>query len=207
MTPSLPLHPGLSEASRVRSIPTDQRMALLEWLTLIGIGGMTAVLSACIDLHVRIPGHAILKVVFPVAAGMALVPRKYAGSVIGVSALVTALPMRALGFNGEGVGYGALTSMTLIGPILDVILSQAKSKKFVYLGFVIAGLASNVLALLVRGGVKWMGWERPGRRPLGEWLAQASVTYVVCGIVAGLISAAVWFSFGDRRPTTKEAQP
>lgn len=208
MTPSLRLHPALSHASRLRGLRlagsrqlANESMVGLEWLALMSVGAMTALLSTFVDLHVRIPGHAILKVVFPVAAGMALVPRQYAGSVIGASALMTAIPLRVAGFSGEGLGFGALTSLTLMGPMLDVILKQARSGKAVYLGFVVAGLATNLIALAVRGGMKWMGWERAGGRPLSIWLSQASVTYVICGLAAGAFSALVWFSLGDHQTT------
>ena len=43
----------------------------------------------CFGLHLglRVPGHAILKCVFPLALGFALVPRGFAGSVMGSAAL------------------------------------------------------------------------------------------------------------------------
>jgi H+/Cl- antiporter ClcA len=40
---------------------------------------------------------------------------------------------------------------------------------------------------------------------LAEWLAQAPWTYLVCGILAGLISALVWFHFRGRRQPKEQA--
>ena len=62
-----------------------------------------------------------------------------------------------------------------------------------YVGFALAGLASNLLALFVRGGAKLIGLEHAGGRPLASWLTQASYTYALCGLGAGLISGMLWF--------------
>ncbi len=205
MTPLLKPHPGLSGVTRLHRLAhRSENVSWLEWLTLIGVGIVTAALSALVDVHVRIPGHAILKVVFPVAAGLAMVPRRGAGSTIGGSALITALGMRMAGFGGEGLGFGALTSLTVIGPALDWTLRHARSGRAVYIGFVLAGLFTNLVALVVRGTLKGLGWEHAGGRPLASWLAQASITYVLCGIVAGLVSAAVWFAARPAEETEKQ---
>lgn len=179
-------------------------MSAAEWAVLVGTGMTTAAITILVNLHLRIPGHAILKVVFPIAAGLALVPRRGAGSIIGASALVTALSMRMGGLGGAGLGFGALTSLTLIGPLLDWMLRYARSSRSLYIGFIFAGLAGNLSALLVRGTLKGLGLEHAGRRPLALWLSQAAVTYTLCGIAAGLLSASVWFC---ARPPTRETEP
>jgi len=192
---NLPRHPGLFATTRLKVITSDAMTApLADWLLLISFGAIAAIASLCLDLQIRrIPGHAILKVVFPIAMGLAIVPRKGAGTVMGGSALATAMLLRLSGIQGEGLGLGALTSLLATGPLLDVTLRRAAAGWRQYLGFAVAGLMSNLFALLARGLAKVVGFELPGRRPLAEWLAQASITYVLCGLIAGVLSAAILF--------------
>ena len=205
MTPTLRLHPGLSTSSRLRRLTrTDDVISAAEWAALVGIGILTAASSTLVDLHLRVPGHAILKVVFPIAAGLALVPRRGAGSIIGGSAFVTAVSLRMGGYGGAGLGFGALTSLTVIGPLLDWMLRHARSSRSLYLGFILAGLAGNLLALFVRGTLKGLGLEHAGGRPLSVWMSQAVITYTLCGMAAGLLSALVWFC---ARPRTRSNEP
>jgi hypothetical protein len=124
--------------------------------------------------------------------------------VIGVSALATAVSLRFAGLGGSGLGLGALTSLTVIGPTLDLALRRARSNRAVYFGFMLAGLAVNLVALAVRGGLKGVGVEHVGGRPLSFWLPQALVTYPVCGLAAGMASAFVWFYF---RPPRRSQEP
>ena len=196
----LPRHPGLSATTRLPWVMSDDVSATLrDWLILVGAGILAACASTFLDLNIkRIPGHAILRVVFPMAAGLALVPRRGAGCAMGGTALLTGVLLRVAGFKGEALGLGALASLTATGPLLDWTLRRANGGWQQYVMFGLAGLTSNVVALIVRGGAKAMGWERIGSRPLGEWLAQASVTYVVCGLLAGLISGVILF-YGRRR--------
>jgi hypothetical protein len=66
------------------------------------------------DFNLQIPGHAILRAVLPMAIGLALVPRKNGGTVMGVAAL-----------GGELPGLGACTSLALLGPMLDLALRSS----------------------------------------------------------------------------------
>lgn len=192
---NLPLHPGLTGTTRLKPIASDQATASLrDWLILLIAGIAAACASTFLDLKLqRVPGHAILRVVFPMAVGLALVPRRGSGTVMGCSALVTGFALRFAGFKGESLGMGALTSLVATGPLLDYTLRRANGGWRQYLSFSLAGLASNMAALIVRGTAKAVGWEKAGTRPLFEWLTQASFTYVACGLVAGLISGAVLF--------------
>src|SRR5262245_53650911 len=106
---------------------------------------------------------------------MTLVPRQGAGSCLGLGALATALTLRGLG--QAHMGVGAVTSLVATGPLLDLALLGARSGWRLYLGFVAAGVASNLAALLVRGGFKELLPLAPGERPFGEWLSQAVFTY------------------------------
>ena len=193
--PKLSRHPGLFATTRLRIFASEPLAApLADWLLLFSFGAIAAICSACLDLQIRrIPGHAILRVVFPIALGFALVPRRNAGTVMGGSALVTAMLLRVSGMRSEGLGFGALTSLLATGPLLDRTLRHANGGWKPYAAFAFAGLSSNLLALLTRGTAKWIGFEAPGRRPIGEWLMQASITYTLCGLAAGLISGIVFF--------------
>ena len=187
-------HEGLRATTRLGFLNTSQETVQpWEVLVLLGAGVGAALASMFVDLNVRIPGHSILKVVIPIAAGFAIVPRRGSGSVMGLTALATSLFLRQGGFAGDGMSLGSLTSLTATGPLLDWTLRRTQGGWMLYVGFALAGLASNVLALFVRGGAKLIGFEHAGGRPLASWLTQASYTYVLCGLGAGLISGMLWF--------------
>ena len=198
-------HVGLSSHTRIAR-PLAEHIAAWEWAALIFMGVAAAAVSTLVDLHLRIPGHAILKSLFPMAAGFAVVPRRGAGMVMAGSALVTAIGLRMFGQIGGGFGLGAMSSMVALGLLLDWALRRTKSGWGVYRAFIIAGLASNLIALGTRGGAKWFGWEKLGSRPFGMWIGQAAITYTLCGILAGFISALIWFSLKDREPKRVEEQ-
>lgn len=115
---------------------------------------------------------------------------------MGGTAFVSGVLLRVVdlqSMKAEPMGLGALTSLAMTGPILDLALRKTKGGWRQYVAFAVAGLTSNGLAMLVRGAAKAVGWEHAGGRPLGEWLARASVSYLVCGLAAGLISGMILF--------------
>ncbi len=62
------------------------------------------------------------------------------------------------------------------------------------------GLGSNLVAFGVRGGSKLTGLDHAVARPLAAWWLVAIGSYALCGVIAGLISALVWFELSaDRR--------
>jgi hypothetical protein len=194
-------NPGLSAATRLRWLASDRSSASVrDWLILASAGILAACSSTFLDYNLRIPGHAILRVVFPMAVGLALVPRHGAGCVMGAAAALTSGSLRLGGFGGEGLSLGALTSLTATGPLLDWMLRRTSGGWRLYAAFAVAGLASNLLALTVRGVAKASGWEHLGARPLADWLSQAAFTYTACGLLAGLISGGVWFYAGRPVP-------
>lgn len=205
----LPRHAGLSATTRLRKLTADAvTPTVLDWAILATFGVLAALSSTFVELGIqRVPGHAILRVVFPFALGLALVPRHGAGCVMGCSAAITASLLQYWGFRGEGLGFGAFTSLVATGPLLDWTLHRTQGGWKQLVAFGLAGLASNLLALVVRGIAKANGWEAAGRRPLGEWLQQAVGTYILCGIVAGLASALILFSFRSARSKTSEEPP
>ncbi|MGH2350257.1 MAG: hypothetical protein ACRDJN_01415 [Chloroflexota bacterium] len=116
---------------------------------------------------------------------------------MGAGALATAAALKVGG--APGIGVGAVTSLCLTGPFLDLALWGARRGWRPYLGFALAGLASNLVALAVRGGAKLGGLDRPASRPFATWWPEAVGTYIICGLLAGLLSALVWFQLSARR--------
>jgi hypothetical protein len=203
-TAVLPIHPALADHARLPILaPHWQGAWVAEILFLLGAGVGAALATALLDFGLRIPGHAIIRAVFPMALGLALAPRRMGGMVMGASALGTAWVIQTAGF--AALGAGAMTSLALTGPFLDLALWRARpfggaspmSHRWegwrLYLGFAVAGLGSNLAALTVRAGTKLLGLGHLGARPLAAWWPQAIGTYAVCGLLAGLISALVWF--------------
>jgi hypothetical protein len=117
---SLTLHDGLRNRSRLPTLAADARVGASE-LVLLGLSGIAAtLLTAFVKFRLGIPGHHIIYSVFPMAFGFALVPRYGAGTIMGGSAAVSA---GALGLAGVHVGgVGAMTSLALTGPLLDLAL-------------------------------------------------------------------------------------
>ena len=180
-----------------------ERTSAAELVALFLCGSVAAMSTAFLDLDLRIPGHSIIRAIFPMAFGFALVPRRSAGTIMGISALATSLGLQAGGLAGTGVG--AMTSLFLTGPLLDLALLYARAGWQLYLGFMLAGVGSNLVALVVRGAKKlWMADQLGGRR-FAEWLPQAVGTYFLCGAIAGLVSAGFWFHHNQtKRSAAKE---
>lgn len=201
----LPLDELLRGQSRLGSLASSRRVSVLEILTLIGLGAVAAALTAFVDLHLRIPGHHILFAVFPMALGFALVPRRRAGTLMGLSALAF-----TGGFGLAGVhpgGVGALTSLLATGPLLDLSLRWGRGGARLYGAFLVGGAASNALAFVVRGTVKVLTIQNTVGRPFGGWWPQAISTYTIAGLLAGLISAGAWFHFRGRASGLPPAGP
>ena len=204
-------HEGLSEGSRLRRLTAPgERITEREVAFLLACGLLATIASTYVDISavlgfkLRLPGHAILRSVFPMVLGLAVVPRRGSGTVMGASALLTGLGLRAF-FPTGGLSLGALTSLALTGPMLDLSLRSARSGWRLYVGFALAGLTANLVAFLVRGGTKLLGFEHFGARPLSDWLMHAGFSYVACGLAAGLISGAVWFRASRPRDRSEES--
>jgi len=193
---ALPAHAPLAASSRVGFVAERigaSPMASIAILALLGTAA--AFLTTSVDLDLKIPGHAILKCVFPIALGFALVPRGFAGSVMGSAALAAVLVQ---GQVRGAQGWGAATSLVLTGPVLDLVVRGARSGRSVYLAFLAGGVLANLAAFAVRFGAKLAFHD--GGRPLASWWPEAILTYAACGVVAGLVSAAVWFRLAPARP-------
>lgn len=200
----LSVHPALVGAGRIRSLTqTGERMSSSEVAALVLAGFTAAVCSTFIDINLRLPGNAILLAVFPMSLGLALVPRRTAGTVMGASALVSLIGFRLSG--GPGMGFGASTSLCITGPMLDLALHSALTGWRLYAGFILAGMGANFIAFLVRFSAKVSGFEGAGKRSLFNWLSVASWSYLLCGAIAGAVSCWIWFRI--RKPRQDPAAP
>lgn len=175
------------------------RLTLREVGLLLLLGGAAAALANLIELNLRLPGHAILRATLPLAAGMALVPRYGAGTVMGLASLGTSLIFRTAGLGDTG--WGAMASTSILGPLLDLFLSRAGSGRQIYMATVLAAVAANLAAFGIQAALKLGGHGRS----LSQWLPLAAVTYPAFGIVAGLISGAMCFRW--ERPRGRGCSP
>ncbi len=199
----LDVNEGLISAARFPGLSrVGQRVSALELATLMTCGTLAALASAFIDTPWQIPGQSIVQSVIPMALGLALVPRRIAGSVMGLGSVLAVAGLRVGGFHG--LGFGAMTSLFLTGPMFDLALWAARDGWRLYVRIVVAGLATNVLALAIRFGTKWLSGDTSGGRRLASWLPQAIWTYPICGVVAGLVGALAWFHWASRRRVPAE---
>ena len=177
-----------------------------ELATLLAAGCGAAMATGFLDLGLRIPGHAIIRAVFPMAFGLAAAPRRGAGCVMGGSALASAACIHFGGF--ASIGVGAVTSLCVTGPLLDLAVCSLRPGRSLWLRLGLAGMMSNTVAFMVRGGVKLAGADHATGRPFAAWWPQAVWTYLLCGLLAGLLSAAVWFRFqADRDSEADREEP
>jgi hypothetical protein len=188
----LPVNEGLAAVSRLSAIaPFAADATKRDVALLLGLGLATGALVSFVKLRLGIPGHAILLSVPPAALGVALVPRRFAGTLVGGAAMLT---MLALGRTGAG----ALAGMLATGVLVDLALRKARPGAGLYAALVAAGVGANLIAFVLRGGVKLAGVERLGGSFAGWW-SHALLAYVLCGAVAGLASAVAWFQLRPRR--------
>ena len=201
---ALPIHRGLFDFTRFplrtqRSVDHAQLMDVL-WLLALGVGA--GVVTSVWDFQLKVPGHAILRSVPLLAVGLATVPRRNAGWLLGLGAAVGVLGVHLCG--GSTPGLGAGTSLLLLGPVLEWALRSATTGMRIYRSFVWAGLISNLAAFATRATPKLMGWEASRGKPFAAWAPMALASYVVCGVLAGLISAWICFRLRDRARTRPE---
>jgi membrane associated rhomboid family serine protease len=83
--------------------------------------------------------------------------------------------------------------------MMDLALRGVRTGWRLYLGFVLSGVAANLLALGSRAANKLLGFDLTGARPFDSWWLQAIGTYTLSGVVAGLLGALCWFHLNDRR--------
>ncbi len=193
------IHDGLAEAARFPPLVRSRsRISAIELLLLLSCGAAAAAAVAFVKLSLRIPGHSIVLAALPMVLGLALAPRRLAGSVMSAGAIGTAWLLSSVG--GASYGSGAGVSLLLIGPMMDVAVRHARSGWRVYAALVLSGVVTNLLALGSRGAFKILGLDLAGgARPFDSWWLQASVTYTLSGVVAGLFGALCWFHLNERK--------
>ena len=125
-----------------------------------------------------------------------LVPRRYAGAMIGASATAFSGLLMVAGWGD--IRLSAFTALVMLGPALDLAARGAHSRPVFVMRFALAGLAANMLAM----GAKWIAipleLETGGRGFLAKWPASA-FSFAVCGVLAGLVAAAVGLTRTRRR--------
>jgi len=190
------IHDGLATAGRIPSITrVREYISATEMIILMSCGAAATSAISFIKLGLRIPGHAIVLAMIPLALGFALAPRRLSGFIMSGAALSTAAVFTIAGL--AQYGTGSFVSLCLMGPITDLALTKARSGWRLYLGLVVAGIATNLLALMSRTAGRLLGVD-PSWRPFGSWMSQAIVTYSLSGAVAGLIGAICFFHLRNR---------
>jgi hypothetical protein len=190
------VHDALAGSARLPSLTRDaQRMSSAELAVLTASGAIAAAAVGLIKLGLGIPGHSIVLAALPMAFGLSAAPRRLGGSVMSGSALAAGLLLSAAG--DVRYGSGAIVSLTLIGPMMDVALRRVSNGPLVYVALMASGVAANLLALASRATTKFLGID-PGGRPFDSWYLLALGTYTASGLVAGLLGALCWFHFSRR---------
>ena len=85
-----------------------------------------------------------------------------------------------------------------MGPILELALASATTGKRIYMSFAFAGLGCNLAAFVTRAAPKLLGMEAGRGKPFAAWAPTALMSYAICGILAGLISAWICFRVRSR---------
>ena len=181
----------LRTASRLPTLAGAARISAAELAALLACGALAALAVGLVQLSLRVPGHAILRGVLPISMGLALVPRRSAGMVMAFGAALTAAAM-----SWGNVGRfpaAAVLSILALGPVLDLALMGKAQGWRLYLRFAIAGAVANLLAFAARVGTAYFGWELSGSRTFMSFWSGALGSFILCGAVAGLVGAAVWF--------------
>lgn len=187
---------SLRAASRLPALSGEARVSIAEVAILLACGAFAVLAVGILHLPVRMPGHAILRAVLPMALGLALVPRRSAGMGMSIGAGLTAAAM-----NADHIGRfppAAVLGILVLGPILDAVLVGNPQGWRLYARFATAGALANLLAFAVRFGIAWLGWDLAGSRQFTEFWLTALPSFFLCGALAGLVSAAVWFRMSPR---------
>jgi hypothetical protein len=189
------LQPTLADAGRLPRVTSVDRLSLAEVGVLALAGLATACGEAWIHLSLKVPGHAILRAIVPMMVGLALVPRRGAGTAMGFFAGAGALLLNCL--PGEGISIASGIAMILVGPAIDLALIGAKASYGLYARFAAAGVLANLAALAIKVLAINAGLLVQ-KEPLATYLVRAFPSYLICGAIAGLIGGAVCFR---ARPT------
>jgi hypothetical protein len=188
--------PNLRTASRLPSLSREAPISIAEVACLLACGALAVMLVGFVRLPLRIPGHAILHGVVPMSLGLALVPRRCGGILMAIGAGITAT---AMSFAELGrFQPAAVSSILALGPVLDIATAGRARGWLLYARFALAGAVANCLAFALRMSTKLFGWDLPGARQVTNFWSFALLSFVLCGAIAGLVSAAIWFRVPPR---------
>lgn len=195
-TATIRAYDDLAFASRLRArTANNARIAYSQAVVLMLAGALAALVVAFVPLPLRIPGHAILKVAVPIVCGVATVPRPFAGSMAGIWVAVVICVLEASGI--RHVPTAALVAALAIGPAIDLAVVGFRGMRLsVYLRFAIAGLLANLLAFFVRWGTSSLGFDAGQLHRMSEIGVVAFISFALCGILAGIVSAMIFFRNG-----------
>ena len=186
----LPMHKSLHSRSRLRLLSGVERpISVSELLVLVSLGSVAAGLATFWDMGLKLPGHAILRVSFPMMLGMALVPRRGSGTMLSAVALITTVVFHCLGWGTPGLG--ALTSLSLFGVITDFVMGRTGTGSGILSRFALVGFLTNLAAFAIRGGSRLANVAGSAK---ASWWFYAPFTYALCGILSGMICGMLWFS-------------
>jgi len=199
------IHDGLAAAARLPSLSRERhRISVAELMLLLACGAAAAAAVGYVKLSLRIPGHSIVLSALPMVLGLSLAPRRFAGSVMSAGAVAAMWLLSTAG--GANFGSGSSVSLLLFGPMMDVAVRQARGGSRLYLALILSGVSTNLLALGSRAAAKILGLDLAATtRPFDSWWLQASVTYTLSGMIAGLLGSVCWFRRRDR--TARESRP
>ena len=68
---------NLSNSARGLPLGRGATATAADWIALLAVGALSAVLTAYLSLGLRIPGHAILRVVVPMVIAFLAVQRRF----------------------------------------------------------------------------------------------------------------------------------
>ena len=183
---------GLRDSSRLPSMSRSTGISAAELACLLACGALAAAAIGLLHLSFRMPGHAILRGALPMALGLALVPRRWAGIIMAIGTGITAA---AMSFAQIGTFPStAILSVLAFGPILDfALVGQSKGWRL-YGRFVVAGVVANLSSFALKMAGVQLGMEALGGS--GQFLRLgwlAVVSYILCGALAGFLGAAACF--------------
>lgn len=201
-----PVEPALWNSSRARPLSQNFEGVRARELTALALCGIAAAVAAALDDGIsKVPGHAILRSVLPVLCGLALVPRRGSGTFMSLWALGTTMflksfvTMSMLQANVGRQGFGNVAGMVALGPALDLALVHARGGWTIYLRCLAAGVGANLVAWSVRFGAAAFGISGGGGGGGKNNLTFRLVSHIICGALAGLIGAAIFFRIQQRK--------
>ena len=157
-------------------------------------GALAAVAVVAFSPALRIPGHAILRAALPMVCGMALVPRRLAGSIMAPA------PARQCSYSQPPASAAGSPQPSCrfwrSGPAIDIAMAGRSVGGWrLYLRFAVAGVLANALAFFLRGGISLFGLDNDRPHTLARFDLRVFASFADCGAIAGLLSALVCFQF------------